>query len=229
MLIAHLRAKLRQLVRQDALTLPEKESLKTVKAKLESGLEAHYKALEVLAPNLPVTLLTPIAAHKDPIRIASHFSISDRDSYGLQKLAELELEFRVAHGHEWIEKVKSLLGVRSFTTRHAKQTHGQTKNTRAQAAVRRAERKVVQAAAVYTKNFERLQALTPPPAKLAGLQELLPTELKLLGTWLEEELYKRGDTALPWFWKLRPLQSSDGTARSDPVEIQVEQWNEEGV
>lgn len=219
--------KLRNLVGQGNLEAPDKASLTALKAKLESGLKTHYRAFQVLAPLVPATKLTPQAVHKDPIRLPSHFTSAEREAFDLQPLATLELTLRVPHGHDWIEKVKSKLGIRSFATRHAKQTHGQDKNTRAQKARRSAERKVQQAAAIYDRNWDRLKALSPPEASLKGLQKLQSSELKLLGTWLEEEMYKRKDTMLPWFWSLHPLPTGDGS--SSDVQAQIEAWNEEGM
>lgn len=227
------RARLRQAVRRESPSVDntaesETDALATLKGKLESGLVGHYKALQVLAPHIPANLLAPQAAHKDPIRVPSHFSSADIAALGMEDLAKLELRLRVAHGHERIEKVKSLLGVRSFATRHAKQTHGVAKNSRAQEAVRHSERKVVEEAAVYTKNWDRLKALNPPEPALEGLQELKSSDLKLLGTWLEEEQYRRGGTDLPWFWSLRPLPAGPNGTPVD-LETQVKEWNEEGT
>lgn len=181
----------------------------------------------MVAPQLPATLLSPQSAHKDPIRVPSHFA-DNRDVTNLQKLLDLEADLRIAHGHDWIERVKTQLGVRSFATRHARQSHGENKNTRAQAVVRRAELKVNQAAAIYNRNWERLQALQLPTQRLRGLQPLKASELKILGTWLEDEMYRQGDSILPWFWSLHPLPNPDpNTPRDAALQAQVEAWNRE--
>lgn len=216
-------------MKQSKLTITEKETLKTLKGKLEAGLPSHYSALAVLAPTLPPSKLTALGPHRDPIRLPSHLTAAEIQEHNLQSLAKLEVAIRVAHGREWIEKIKTQLGVRSFTTRYARQTHGTTPNTRAQKAVRRAEAKVVSASAVYKRNWERLSALDPTPIELKGLKELHSSDLKLLGTWLEEELYKKGAREkLPWFWSLQAVASSE-SLNSSPDELakEVQAWNEE--
>lgn len=126
---------------------------------------------------------------------------------------------------ETLAKLRSALGVRSFLTRHVnKLSRGYVASSHARESYKRAEVTVKQWASVYRRNWDALVRLDPVPEALQGLQPLVPEDLVLLSTWLEEEKYRNKAAILPWIWAVFPPIEHGGD-----IEQRMKDWNEEGA
>lgn len=156
----------------------------------------------------------------------SGFVASERERFGLQGLAEIEIEVRIGHAHDVIDFIRGALAVKSVLHRKSKEPSGYDGITRAKESVRRAEVTVRQWHAVYNASWGALArlGLKEDDTKLAGLKRLDKDDLGVLGNWLEGQQYKDKTVRLPWIWTIRPL-SGNGSSDGDDVWA----WNDEGV
>jgi hypothetical protein len=161
----------------------------------------------------------------------STFNPSQREQFQLTTLAILEVELRIGQAYDALERLRQALGVRSFLTRHVRQTHGYKNTTRAQENIRRADTSVKRWAKVYRKSFSALQNLPVDASRVEGLRYLEEKDLVLLSEWLEDEEYKSigslsktpNHRPLPWIWTVSPAAVS---ADEGAVEKAVLDWNE---
>lgn len=185
--------------------------------KIKGLLKTYYELLPIVAPGLAHLHLTPDDPLDDPIILPSSYTVEEREAFGLQHLATIEIKLRIAQCYEALEKLRKALGVRSFLTRHGVKTNGLDQQTRAKASVKRAEHVVKQWAFVYRRSWERLGKLGASTESLGILQPLEESDLVMLSSWLEDEVYKHKDSRLPWIWTT--------ALRSVPEEVSEEVYN----
>lgn len=165
------------------------------------------------------------------ITLPSSFNDAQRQVLGLSRLAKIEIDLRIGHGHDALDKLRKALGVRSFLTRQTRsQQSGYSSYTRGQAEIRRAQSVVKQWGHTYRRNWDALVALdiNPSDPMLKGLQELKSSDLKLLGAWLDDEQYRNPQSNLPWIWRVSPLGIDGLQQMDDEVAEMVADWNQEG-
>lgn len=148
---------------------------------------------------------------------------------GLQELAAAESRLRIGSCFDQIGKLKDALGVRSFLTRHARTQQGYNGATRNQDAIRRAEANVKRHGRNYRQSWQALDGLSIPLEERSGLQDLLASDMTILGQWLEGAQYRKGGSKLPWIWSIQPINPGPrGANDGNDVEAAVESWNKEG-
>lgn len=199
-----------------------------LKKRLVSGLSQYYSDLMAAFPSLLQIQTTPDLPHVDRILLPSVLSFSPAQiaESGIQELLKAESELRVGHAFDCLQKLRQSLGVRSFLSRHSRQAHGHSNNTRAQATIKRAEGQVNLWANIYRRTYSALQKMNVSSEDLLGLQELKDDHLKMLSSWLEEEQYRKTrESTLPWLWTIAPLNSDEDDST---VSEKITKWNEEG-
>lgn len=199
------------------------DTIRSQRVRLTKALSAHYDALRIVAPSVPERVLIPRPPEHDPVLMPSAFVASERQRFGLQGLADIEVEVRIGHAHDVIDKIRGALAVRSAMNRATTVHNGYDGTTRAKESVRRSEVTVRQWQSVYMASWAALARLGvgKDDVRLAGLKPLDKNDLIVLGKWLEGQQYKDKTVRLPWIWTIRPL---NGDA-SDDARV----WNDEGA
>lgn len=175
----------------------------------------------------------PIPDDDDPAKstlpLPSTLGTAVSRQLGLQELAAAEARLRIGSCFDQIGKLKDALGVRSFLTRHARTQQGYNGATRNQDAIRRAEANVKRHGRNYRRSWQALDGLSIPIEQRSGLQDLLASDMTILGQWLEGAQYRKGGSKLPWIWSVQPINPGPHSAdEGNDVEAAVESWNKEG-
>jgi hypothetical protein len=205
------------------------DSLRAMRRRLEAGIKAHYERLESIHPELPDDDLVPSPnAQDDPILLPSGVALVDRSGPVLNHLASIEAKLRIGYAHDLIERIKRKLSYASLLTRKSRDVQGVQASTRAQQIIKSSQNEEKLDAQTYNRNYSALEKLQVPQHDLFGLQSLdEQSDLTMLSTWLEDELYKTRGVRLPWIWTLStPTQNMEVTGNQSNT--QMEDWNAEG-
>lgn len=217
-----------QSLRDKSTSKPTNAKLKVAKHNLKNKIKDHHSQLLQLAPGLNHFNLTPTNPETDTIYLPSSFTPTQIHTFGLEAMSSAECHLREGHCHDTLDSLRKALGSKSFLSRSMKSRNRDQnfKNTtRGLAAVQRATQHSQLWASVYRHSYNALIHLRKDPAPLFGLQVLAQSDMTMLSTWLEDELYKDKNENMSWLWKMAPMNTGLNAGK---FMDRIHGWNEEG-
>ncbi|KAG8919084.1 hypothetical protein FRC02_001929 [Tulasnella sp. 418] len=214
------------------LSPSEEAKLKVAATALQKRIDKHYHLLRNFAPSIPAELLQAgDEVNSSAIVLPSSLSDARRLAFGLEPLTQVEVELRVGHLHDILEKLRRALGSRSYLSRHSGSARGYKLSTRAQESIRDAELVVKQRGRGYKYAWDALVKLIgEKKAAAMGLQPLHDDDLVMLSSWLEDARYTKKESRLPWIWTMAPFNNSKTNIEveqlsQDELGKRVDEWN----
>ena len=204
--------------------------------RLMDRIRLHQENLRVLVPDLSV-MDDDKVFHQFPVALPSSFTDEERQSLDIAPLIDVEVDLRIGHAHDVLERLRQALGLKSFLIQESQQTRAGNRSeeydrhdprTRAEHKVKHSWDLVQEWVQLYNTSWNALCRLGVDERRMCGLRELKDKDLIMLGGWIQEQRYKTGSSngeQLPWIWRLSPLSS---TQEVGELSQKVASWNEEG-
>lgn len=199
---------------------------------LRRRCEEHFAALRSLCPEIPEAIL---GRSQDPTQqdlyLPSSFSLSQRQDYGLTRLAEKEGGLRIGNAHDHLNALKDALGLRRMLV-EAKRTHGRGYHhaTRSETSIKRASDVVSRHQHGYRRNWDAMVKLgvkLGPGSPAAGLQKLEDSDVQNLRDFIDNRRFAGNSGDLPWIWRLTGNTVAPNASTAE-VRQAIESWEQEG-
>jgi hypothetical protein len=178
-----------------------------------------------------------LQAHQ--LALGSSYDAEYRSNPDFDRYCQNELVVRVGYGHDILNKLRLLSGLRVFYIHKHKGSRGLNEAQQAGQTQKRAKKDQHHWVKAYVDNYKKLQVLLDATnaseedkeLRLKGLQQLNGEEdVALFNEWARKvrEGDGEGTGAIPWIWTVAMLEDATGNGRRSTKDMLLE-WESEGM
>jgi len=182
--------------------------------------------------------------HRLPEHTIALPSAFNEDLYQLtcfSYFAKAELEIRVGHGHDILDRIRKAIGLKTFLFRwHKTEVRGLAESQKVSSARTRAKVNLDHFVNQYKRNWIAITKIIQGLALhlnsdlecievLKGLQKIESDDLRMLSDWVDDtpDYHPNRWESMPWIWKVGRYESAE--VNQSEVKTIVEEWEEEGT
>jgi hypothetical protein len=148
---------------------------------------------------------------RNRITLPSALGPGEIERLSLESIAMVEAELRKGQVTDALEGLRLALGEKSLCFRtEVRNADSQRTTTRAWDNIHKLDAEARKCRATYRHARSALQHLQIDPEFLATLQEITDEDLKLAGDITDERRFGQRSDALPWFWRIGDINTSNG-------------------